>query len=66
MKRLFQNEIQPHLERVKERRKKRGLKNTLYDYREREKLHYKTGSRTLIVLVKAGISYQRACEIIKR
>ena len=66
IEKAFNNELEPHLIRNKERGHKRHLKNTLYDYRERERLHYKTGSRSLIILVKAGIPYMEACHILNK
>ena len=66
IEKVIAKEIEPHLVRNKERGHKRHLKNTLYDYRERERLHYKTGSRSLIILVKAGIPYMEACNILNK
>lgn len=64
---LFQDEIEPHILRVRERNRRRGLKNTLYDYNESRKSRYShSGSMSLICLVKAGIPYPRACEMLKR
>lgn len=65
MKKAFYKEIEQHLNRVRERRRKRGLKNTLFDYRERDKNRYRmSGSNSIIVLVRAGIPYKEACQIL--
>lgn len=61
----FYKEIEPYIIRNKERNRKRGLKNTLYDYRESVKHKYQaSGSMSLATLVRAGIAYQRAKEIL--
>ena len=70
MKRIekaFYKEIEPYIIRNKERNRKRGLKNTLYDYRESLKHKYQaSASMSLAVLVRAGISYTRAKEILDK
>ena len=63
----FYKEIEPHIIRNKERNRKRSLKNTLYDYRERDKNRYRmAGSLSIIVLVRAGIPYKDACKLLNR
>lgn len=70
MKRIekaFYKEIEPYIIRNKERNRKRGLKNTLYDYKESLKHKYQaSGSMSLAVLVRAGITYSRAKEILDK
>lgn len=65
IEKAFNNELEPHIIRNKERSHKRHLKNTLFDFKEQQRNRYRmSGSRSLIVLVKAGISYERAKEIL--
>ena len=65
IERVIKNELEPHILRNKERGHRRHLNNTLFDYKERDRNRYRmSGSRSLIVLIKAGIPYQRACEIL--
>lgn len=66
MKRLFQQEIQPHIDRIHEKRRKRGLRNTLYDPQKARLCMYKQGSNILMILIKSGISYARACDMLGR
>ena len=64
---VFYKEIEPHIIRNKERNRRRSIKNTLYDYKERDKNRYRmAGSLSIIVLIKAGFTYDRACEILRR
>lgn len=65
IEKVFYKELEPHIIRNKERSHKRSLKNTLFDYKERDKNRYKmAGSLSLIVLIKAGIPYQEACKVL--
>ncbi len=65
IEKAFNNELEPHIIRNRERSHKRHLNNTLFDYKEQCKGRYShSGSRSLIVLIKAGISYERAKEIL--
>lgn len=67
IEKAFKNELEPHIIRNKERGHKRHLKNTLFDYRERDKNRYRmAGSLSLIVLVKAGIPYKDACSLLNK
>lgn len=66
IKKLFQKEIEPHVIRNKERGHKRTSKATFYDYREALKGRYASGSMTLIVLIRAGVSYNVARNLIGR
>lgn len=70
MKRIeitFYKEIEPHIIRNKERNQRRHLNNTLFDYKEHYKNKYKaSASMSLAVLVRAGISYTRAKEILNK
>jgi len=64
---VFYKEIEPHIIRNKERNRRRSIKNTLYDYKERDKNRYKmAGSLSIIVLIKAGIPYDRAKQLLNR
>lgn len=65
IERVIVEELEPHIIRNRERSHKRHLNNTLFDYKEQCKGRYShSGSRSLIVLIKAGISYERAKEIL--
>lgn len=66
IERVFNKELEPHIIRNKERNHKRHLKNTLFDYREHYRNRYNSGSMALITLVKAGIPYKTACQMLNK
>ena len=67
IEKVINKELEPHLIRNKERGHKRHLNNTLFDYKERDKNRYRmSGSTSLIILIRAGIPYERAREILHR
>lgn len=67
IEKIIRLELEPHLIRNKERGHKRHLANTLFDHKERDKNRYRmSGSTSLIILIRAGIPYERARVMLHR